>query len=338
MKFKLALVMLMTTLGLSNVAHSQPQPITGAGATFPAPLYQRWATEAQPQTNVQLNYQSIGSGGGINQITARTVDFGATDAPLSEDRLTQSQLLQVPVVMGALVLAYNLPGVAPGALRLTPEVLADLYLGKITRWRDDRITQLNPGVRIPNMPVGIIYRGDGSGTTWIFTNYLSRISAEWQQRSGSGTSVNWPVGQGARGNEGVANMVQRTPGSLGYMEISFARINNLSMAQLQNASGAFVAPTRDTNLAAAVNAAWGDRLVPDLINQPGANTWPIMGATYLLVPVNPPHAARAQAVMTWVQWALTHGDTTAERLYYVPLPDAIKQQVMQRLRDQVRIP
>jgi phosphate transport system substrate-binding protein len=335
MKFKLVMALLAATLG---VAQAQPITITGAGATFPAPLYQRWATEAQTQTGVQLNYQSIGSGGGINQITARTVDFGASDAPLNADRLAQNNLVQVPLVMGALVLAYNLPGVPPGALRLTPEVLVDIYMGRITRWSDVRVTQLNPGLRIPNLPLGVVYRGDGSGTTWIFTQYMSRVSEEWSTRVGAGTSISWPAGQGARGNEGVANMVQRTPGLIGYMEISFARINNLSMAQLRNADGHFVSATMATSRATAANANWGDSLVPDLINQPGTQTWPIMGATYVLLPMNPVHADRARAVNTWLRWALQNGDTTAERLYYVPLPDTIKQQVLRRVQSEVRLP
>lgn len=338
MNFKHVIMMALALCAASTMSHAQPTAITGAGASFPAPLYQRWAQDAQREINVQLNYQSIGSGGGINQITSRTVDFGASDAPLSEDRLLQNNLVQVPVVMGAVVLAYNVPGVPPGALRLSPDVLVDMYLGRITRWNDTRITSINPGLRIPNLPVGVVYRGDGSGTTWIFTNYLSRVNTSWRDQVGAGTSVNWPVGQGARGNEGVSNMVQRTPGLIGYMEISFAQINRLNQAQLQNAHGQFVAPNATTSRAAAANATWGPSLVPDLINQPGETTWPIMGATYVILPVNPTHVDRSRATQNWITWVLQHGDATAERLYYVPLPEQVKQQVVQRLRDQIRTP
>lgn len=338
MNLKHAIMGVLALCAVGQTGHTQPVSITGAGASFPAPLYQRWANNAQQATGVQLNYQSIGSGGGVNQIISRTVDFGASDAPLSDERLAQHNLVQVPVVTGAVVLAYNLPGVPPGALRLTPAVLADMYLGKIARWNHERISVVNPGVRLPNLPISVVYRGDGSGTTWIFTNYLSKISDEWKQLVGSATSVTWPVGQGARGNEGVSNMVQRTPGSIGYMEISFAQINRLSQAQLQNASGAFVSASAASSRAAVANAAWGTSLVPDLINQPGADSWPIMGATYVIVPANPTQADKARGVQNWLSWALEQGDATAERLFYVPLTPPLKQQVLQRLRERVQIP
>lgn len=338
MRFRYVLAMWAVICAWTPIAHSQPTPVTGAGATFPTPLYQRWAQDASRVIHVQLNYQSIGSGGGTNQIMARTVDFGATDAPVSADRLTQNNLIQVPMVMGALVLAYNLPGVPAGSLRLTPEVLVDMYMGRITRWSDVRITQLNPHVRIPNLPLGVVYRGDGSGTTWIFTNYLSRVSEDWNTKSGAGTNISWPAGQGARGNEGVSNMVQRTPGLIGYMEIAFAKLNNLPIAQLQNAHGNFVTADAQSSLATAQNANWGTNLVPDLINQPGAQTWPIMGATYVLIPTNPTNAARARAVNAWVTWALEHGAATAERLHYVSLPPTVRQQVISRIQSEVRLP
>ena len=338
MRFSHAVTWLAVLYFWVNTVAAQTMAITGAGASFPAPLYQRWAQDAQRDTQIQLNYQSIGSGGGINQIMARTVDFGATDAPLSEERLAQNNLIQVPITMGAVVLAYNLPGVQPGALRLTPDVLADIYLGRITRWTDARIVSINSHIRIPNLPLGVVYRGDGSGTTWIFTNYLSRVSDTWKAQTGSGTNVSWPAGQGARGNEGVSNMVQRTPGLIGYMELSFAQVNRLSMAQLQNAHGAFVQSTTETNLATAQNANWGSTLVPDLINQPGQLTWPIMGATYILIPTNPPQAMRSRAVTDWITWALTNGDGAAERLFYVPLPATIKQQVQQQMRERIQLP
>lgn len=218
------------------------QNISGAGATFPAPIYQRWASEAQPQLGFNVNYQSIGSGAGVNQINNRTVDFGASDAPLDATRLATNNLIQIPTVTGSIVLAYNLPGVAPGSLRITPEILADMYLGKITHWNDARIVGINPGIPLRRMSISPLYRADGSGTTWIFTKYLSEVSDQWRSQVGSATSVRWPTGQGARGNEGVSSMVSRSPGSIGYVESSFAVINRLSVAQLQNREGNFVSP------------------------------------------------------------------------------------------------
>ncbi len=315
------------------------QNISGAGATFPAPIYQRWAADAQPQLGFGVNYQSIGSGAGINQITNRTVDFGATDAPLDAARLAAHNLIQIPSVTGSIVLAYNLPGVAPGSLRLTPDILTDIYLGNITHWNDPRLVSINPGVNLRRMAITPLYRGDGSGTTWIYTKYLSEVSATWRDQVGSGTSVRWPTGQGARGNEGVSSMVSRSPGSIGYVESSFAVINRLPVAQLQNRAGNFVQPTAANVIAAALNAEFtpANGFVPNLLNQAGDQTWPIVGATYLLIPTNAANPDRSRRVVEFVNWAFEHGDASAARLHYVPLPATVKHQLLQTLRDRLQI-
>ncbi len=336
MKFKIIAAAIMCGVVSWGAA---AQNISGAGATFPAPIYQRWASDAQPQLGFQINYQSIGSGAGVNQISNRTVDFGATDAPLDAARLAASNLIQIPTVTGSIVLAYNLPGVDPGSLRLTPELLADIYLGKITHWNDARLVAVNPGVPLRRMSISPLYRADGSGTTWIYTKYLSEVSDTWRDQVGSGTSVRWPTGQGARGNEGVSSMVSRSPGSIGYVESSFAVINRLPVAQLQNRAGNFVQPTAANVIAAALNAEFtpANGFVPNLLNQAGDQTWPIVGATYLLIPTNAANPDRSRRVVEFVNWAFEHGDASAARLHYVPLPATVKHQLLQTLRDRLQI-
>lgn len=330
-KLLVACVALITSA--TQVQAQTTATLTGAGATFPAPLYHSWAQDARPQVGFQINYQSVGSGAGINQIMNRTVQFGASDAPLNTDRLTQNNLIQIPMVLGSLVLAYNIPGVPPGQLRLTPEVLTAIYRGEITMWNDVRLTSINPGVNLPRMAIAPVYRADGSGTTWIFTQYLSTVSDVWRTSVGAGTSVRWPTGAGARGNEGVSGTVARQRGAIGYIESSYAVLNNLSVAQLQNRDGHFVRPTTENIQATAAQAEFtaANGFVPQLLNQSGANSWPIVGATYLLIPTNQSDAAVNRRVFDWVQWAFTHGDASAERLHYVPLPDAVKATLLQAL-------
>lgn len=313
--------------------------LTGAGATFPAPLYHQWAQDARPQVGFQINYQSVGSGAGINQIINRTVQFGASDAPLSTERLTQNNLIQIPTVLGSLVLAYNIPGVTTGQLRLTPEVLTQIYQGEIRMWNDPRITSINPGVNLPRLAIAPVYRGDGSGTTWIFTQYLSTVNEGWKNSVGAGTSVRWPAGTGARGNEGVSATVARQRGAIGYIESSYAVLNNLPVAQLQNRDGHFVLPTTENIQATAAQAEFTaeNGFVPQLLNQRGNTSWPIVGATYLLIPTNNNDAAVNQRVFDWVQWAFAHGDTSAERLHYVPLPDSVKATLLAALHGALRL-
>jgi phosphate transport system substrate-binding protein len=325
----------------ARAALAQQATITGAGATFPRPLYERWAQAAREAVGVQLNYQSIGSGGGINQITARTVDFGASDAPLSSEQLAERNLLQFPTVLGSVVLSANLPGVADNALRLTPEVVVDIFLGRITRWNDPRILEANRDLRIPNLPIGPAYRADGSGTTWVFTTYLSRVSADWRAGPGAGTSVRWPAGNGARGNEGVSNIIRNTPGAIGYIENAYAVVNRMTTTQLRNKSGAFVRPEPPAFNAAAAAADWTvPNFAADTIDLPGATVWPITSPTYILLPTNPP-AEKVEAnrnAMRFFDWAFRNGSDIAARLEYIPLPAAAHDLVRAAWRERVRTP
>jgi phosphate transport system substrate-binding protein len=312
-------------------AFAQPATVTGAGATFPRPLYERWSAQARDAGVAQLNYQSIGSGGGINQITARTVDFGASDAPLTQEQLTERKLLQFPTVMGSVVLSANLPGVADQALKLTPEVIADIFLGKITRWRDPKIVELNRDVTIPNMPLSVAYRADGSGTTWVWTTYLSRISEEWKNGPGAGTSVRWPVGNGARGNEGVSNIIRNSPGTIGYIENAYAVVNRMPTTQIRNKSGNFVRAESPAFIATAAAADWNvPNFQADTIDLNGPTVWPITSPTYILLPTDPPadKVAGSQNAMRFFDWAFRNGSEAATRLEYIPLPtsahDAIR--------------
>jgi phosphate transport system substrate-binding protein len=329
-----------TILG-TRPAWAQQATITGAGATFPRPLYERWAQAAREAIGIQLNYQSIGSGGGINQITARTVDFGASDAPLTTEQLTERSLLQFPTVMGSVVLSANLPGVADNALRLTPEVIGDIFLGKITRWNDPRIVELNREIRIPNMPLGVAYRADGSGTTWVWTTYLSRISSEWRERVGAGTAVRWPVGNGARGNEGVSNIIRNTPGAIGYIENAYAVVNRMTTTQIRNKAGNFIRPEPAAFNATAAAADWTvANFAADTIDLNGPTVWPITSPTYILLPTNPP-AEKVEAsrnTMRFFDWAFRNGSQTASSLEYIPLPASAHDLVRAAWRERVRAP
>src|SRR3989304_2875553 len=251
--------------------------INGAGATFPYPLYSKWAYEYAKSTGLKLNYQSIGSGGGIKQVAAKTVDFGASDAPLGEQDLAKSGLTQFPMAIGGVVPVVNVPGIKPGELKLTGDVLADIYLGRITKWNDQRIASLNPGLKLAGDKITVVHRSDGSGTTWIFTNYLDKVSADWKKSVGVGTAVKWPTGVGGKGNEGVANYVSRIDGAIGYVEYAYAKQNKLSHAQMMNKDGAMVSPTEASFKSAAAGADWGS--VPGmgvvLTDQPGKGSWPI---------------------------------------------------------------
>jgi phosphate transport system substrate-binding protein len=322
-------------------ALAQQATITGAGATFPRPVYERWAQAAREAIGVQLNYQSIGSGGGINQITARTVDFGATDAPLTTEQLTERQLLQFPSLMGSVVLSANLPGVADNALRLTPEIVADIFLGRLTRWNDPRILEVNRDIRIPNLPIGPSYRADASGTTFIFTTYLARVSPDWRSGPGAGTSVRWPVGNGARGNEGVSNIIRNTPGAIGYIENAYAVVNRMATTQLRNKSGNFVRPEPPAFNAAAAAADWTvANFAADTIDLNGESVWPMTSATYILLPTNPP-ADKVEAsrnTMRFFDWAFRNGGEIASRLEYIPLPAAAHDLVRAAWRERVRNP
>lgn len=320
---------------------AQVPTITGAGATFPRPVYERWAQAAREAAGIHLNYQSIGSGGGINQITARTVDFGASDAPLTAEQLTERNLLQFPSLMGSVVLSANLPGVADNALRLTPEIVVDIFLGKITRWNDLRIVEANRDIRIPNLPVGPAYRGDASGTTWVYTTYLSRVSTEWRNGPGAGTSVRWPVGNGARGNEGVSNIIRNTPGAIGYIENAYAVVNRMPTTQLRNKSGRFIRPEPPAFNATAAAADWTlPNFAADTIDLAGDNVWPMTSATYILLPTNPTadKVEGSRNTMRFFDWAYRQGGDIASRLEYIPLPATAHDLIRTAWRNRVRTP
>ncbi|KAF0812592.1 Phosphate-binding protein PstS [Andreprevotia sp. IGB-42] len=314
--------------GLFTV-HAMAADITGAGATFPYPLYAKWAEQYKAKTNTGLNYQSIGSGGGIKQIQAKTVDFGATDKPLTAAELDKSGLAQFPTVMGGVVAVANLEAVKGGELKLTPAVLADIFLGKITKWNDAAITKLNPGIKLPEQAITVVHRADGSGTTWIFTNYLSKVSADWKEKVGNDAAVSWPVGVGGKGNEGVAQYVQRIKGAIGYVEYAYAKQNKMDYTQLQNKAGNFVLPDDNTFKAAAANADWkgtpGFAVV--LTDQAGKDAWPITGATFILVYKKQDKPEIGQEVLKYFDWAYKEGDKTATDLDYVALPEAVKAEV-----------
>ncbi len=303
-------------------AHAQD--VTGAGASFPAPVYAKWADAYNKATGVRINYQSVGSGAGIKQIKAKTVDFGATDAPLKDDELQSAGLIQFPMVIGGVVPVVNIAGVAPGKLRLTGQVLGDIYLGKITKWNDAAITSLNPGVSLPDAAIAVVRRADGSGTSFNFTNYLSKVNADWKSRVGEGTAVNWPTGAGGKGNEGVSAFVQRLPNSIGYVEYAYAKQNKMSYTQLQNAAGTFVSPDDTTFKAAAANADWNRSFYQVLTGQPGKDSWPITAATFILMHKVQDKPAAGAASIKFFDWAYGKGDKMADDLDYVPMPDSVK--------------
>ncbi len=308
-----------------RLAGAQGAQITGAGATFPAPVYAKWGEAAKAGAGIQLNYQAIGSGGGQNQIFNRTVDFGASDAPVTADKLAEQQLLQFPSVMGANVAIVNIPGIGDDELKLTGELLADIYLGKITKWNDPRLVAINAGLTLPNLAIAPAYRADGSGTTYIWTSYLSAVSPEWKEKVGAGTSVKWPTGSGARGNDGVAGTVRNVRGAIGYVENAFASQNKLSTTQIRNKAGHYVKPTIPAFQAAAANADWNvPNFAANLIDTHGDTSWPIVSPTFILLPKDPKDDERALNVLKFFDWAYTHGDALAAELEYVPLPASVK--------------
>ncbi|MFZ3323084.1 MAG: phosphate ABC transporter substrate-binding protein PstS [Usitatibacter sp.] len=304
--------------------------ITGAGATFPYPVYAKWAESYKKSTGTGMNYQSIGSGGGIKQITAKTVDFGASDMPLKPEDLEKDGLTQFPTVIGGDVPVINLPGVNPGQMHLTGPVLADIYLGKVKKWNDPEIAKLNAGIKLPATDITVVHRSDGSGTTFIWVNYLSKMSPEWKTKVGEGTSVNWPAGVGGKGNEGVASYVQRIAGSIGYVEYAYALQNKMNDVAVQNRDGDFVRGNADAFKAAAGNADWskapGFYLI--LTDQPGKGAWPISGATFILMHKTQEKPENAKEVLKFFKWAYGNdGDKLAESLDYVPLPDSVVKQI-----------
>jgi phosphate transport system substrate-binding protein len=326
MRFQTKQLGLALALGLAAVtAPAQAADISGAGATFPYPLYAKWADTYKKETGVGLNYQSIGSGGGIKQIIAQTVTFGATDAPLKGDDLDKHGLVQFPMVMGGIVPVVNLGGVAPGELVLDGPTLAKIFLGEIKTWDDPAIKALSPTAKLPATAIAVVHRSDGSGTTFNFTDYLSKISPDWKAKVGSNTAVEWPIGIGAKGNEGVANNVAQTKGSIGYVEYAYAKQNKLTHAKMTNRDGAVVEPTIETFQATAANADWASTPGYGVIlsNQPGADAWPMTAATFILIHKQPRDPVAAREALKFFAWAYDKGDALAEGLDYVPMPDAV---------------
>jgi phosphate transport system substrate-binding protein len=334
----IALVTGIVTATLAGGA--QAANITGAGATFPYPIYAKWAQAYKSNTDIGLNYQSIGSGGGIKQIKAKTVDFGASDMPLDGDELSQAGLAQFPTVMGGVVPVYHLPGIDAGQIKFSGALLADIYLGKITQWNDPAIAKLNPGVELPDRAITVVHRSDGSGTTFIFTNYLSKVSPAWNDEVGNSTAVQWPTGIGGKGNEGVAAFVQKSTGAIGYVEYAYALQNELTYGQLENQAGKFVMPDAEAFQAAAANADWqgapGFGIL--LTDQPGEASWPISGATFILVYKHQDDAETAQQVLKFFDWSYQNGDDMAADLHYVPLPDSVVEQIKATWHEEITGP
>ncbi len=334
----------LRTLWLAGALLSAPAApalaadITGAGATFPYPIYAKWADAYRKVSGVGLNYQSIGSGGGIKQITAKTVSFGASDAPMKAEDLDKNGLVQFPAIMGGVVPVYNLKGVAAGAIKLNGAVLGDIYLGKVKTWNDPAIAKLNAGMNLPNQAISVVHRSDGSGTTFLFSNYLSKVNADWKSTIGEGTAVKWPTGVGGKGNEGVANYVARIDGAIGYVEYAYAKQNKLAHAQMMNREGQVVAPTEETFRAAAAGADWSS--VPGmgviLTDQPGKQSWPITGASFILIHKTQDKPDIAKEVLKFFDWSFENGDKMALDLDYVPMPDPVVKQIKSVWKAQIK--
>ena len=334
--FSSKILWLAIVLGFSANASAQMM-INGAGATFPYPIYSKWFDEyAKVDPSVRFNYQSIGSGGGQKQILAQTVDFGASDGPMSDENLSKApgKILHIPTVAGAVVMTYNLPG--NPALKLDGETIADIFLGKIKKWNDPKIAASNPGAKLPDNEIVVVHRSDGSGTTFIFTDYLSKVSAEWKQKAGNNTSVNWPTGIGGKGNEGVSGQVKQTPGAIGYVELIYALQNKMPYADLKNAAGEFVKPTIESVTAALATAEIPDDFRFSMTNAPGKEAYPIAGATWLLVYQQQKDAAKGKKLVEFLKWAAKDGEKMAKDLQYAPLPDTLQQRVLARI-DEIKM-
>ena len=310
-------------------AQSQSRGATGAGASFPAPLYAKWASDYATATSTKINYQSVGSSAGMKQIETQTVDFGASDEPLKEEELKAKGLVQFPTVIGGVVPVVNIAGITPGDLTLDGPTLANIYLGKITKWNDPAILALNPNAKLPDATIAPVRRADGSGTSFNFTNYLSKVSPEWKEKIGEGKAVNWPVGTGGKGNEGVAQFVARLPNSIGYVEYAYVKQNKMTFVKLKNAAGNAVAPDEASFKAAAAAADWKKSFYQILTNQPAPNAWPITAATYIMMHAKQDKPQQAQAALKFFDWAFANGDKMSSELDYVPLPNEVEDMVRQ---------
>ena len=322
-----------TLLVLAACGVSQAQEMTGAGATFPAPLYSKWADAYNKATGARLNYQSVGSGAGLNQIRAKTVDFGASDMPLKDEQLAKDSLVQFPTVIGGVVPVVNIAGIKPGQIKLTGELLGDIYLGKVTKWNDPALVALNPGVPLPDAAIAVVRRADGSGTSFLFTNYLSKVNAEWKAKVGEGTAVNWPTGAGGKGNEGVAAYVSRLPNAIGYVEYAYVKQNKMTYTLLKNKDGNFATPDDLNFKAAAANADWAKTFYQVLTDQAGKDSWPLTGATFIMMQKTQEKPVNASNTLKFFEWAYDNGDKMAEDLEYVPLPAPVKAMVRSQWAD-----
>lgn len=329
-------LLLASLIGLSFSAFGAE--VTGAGSTFVYPVLSRWADSYKKETGASINYQSIGSGGGIKMISNKTVDFGATDKPLKPEDLEKAGLVQFPIISGAVVPVVNLEGVTPGQLKLTGSVLADIYLGKITKWNDPAITTLNKDIKIPNKMISVVHRSDGSGTTFIWTNYLSKISPEWKTKVGEDSAVQWPTGVGAKGNEGIASNVQQIAGSIGYVEYAYAHQNKMTYAQLKNSAGQFVSPNEESSAAAVAGADWSKAKDYYLIltDAPGKKSWPVAGTTFILMQKNHEKPEQAVAALKFFSWAYKNGTASAKELHYVPIPPTVAKLIEKTWKENIK--
>ncbi len=327
---------LVFSAGLALMPMLHAQDVTGAGASFPAPIYAKWADAYNKATGARINYQSVGSGAGIKQIKAKTVDFGASDMPLKDEELAKDGLIQFPTVIGGVVPVVNIKGIKPGEIRLNGQVLGDIYLGKITKWNDAALTALNLGVALPDAVIAPVRRADGSGTTFIFTNYLSKVNAEWKAKVGEGAAVNWPVGAGGKGNEGVAAFVNRLPNSIGYVEYSYVLQNKMTYTLMRNKDGNFVPPSEAAFKAAAAGADWVKSFYQITTEQPGKDSWPLTNPTYILMYKTQDKPVNAANSLKFFEWAFVNGDKMAGDLDYVALPDQVKNLVRKQWADQLK--
>ena len=315
---------------------AQATDITGAGSTFAAPIYTKWADAYQKSGGGKVNYQGIGSSGGIKQINAKTVDFAGSDAPLKDDELEKDGLFQFPTVVGGVVPVVNIPGIKAGEIVLSGEVLGDIYLGKIKKWNDPAIAALNPKVKLPDTDIAVVRRADGSGTSFIWTNYLSKVNPEWKSKVGEGTTVNWPIGTGGKGNDGVAAFVQRLPGAIGYVEWAYVKQNHMTYTDMKNSSGSVVEPKTETFKAAAAGADWKKSFYQILTNEPGKEAWPVVGATFVLLHTTQEKAPQGTETLKFFDWAFKNGTPAANELDYISLPESVVSEIRTQWKAKVK--
>ncbi|CAD6554561.1 phosphate ABC transporter substrate-binding protein PstS [Paraburkholderia sabiae] len=323
-------------IGALSLSFAHAADITGAGSTFAAPIYTKWAAAYQKTGGGRINYQGIGSSGGIKQVLAKTVDFAGSDAPLKDDELAKDGLFQFPTVVGGVVPVVNLPGMKPGSLVLSGPVLGDIYLGKIKKWNDPAIAALNSGAKLPDTDIAVVRRADGSGTSFIWTHYLAQVNPEWKSKVGEGTTVSWPTGTGGKGNDGVAAFVQRLPGAIGYVEWAYAKQNKMTYTSLKNSAGAVVEPKTETFKAAAAGAEWSKSFYQILTNEPGKDAWPVVGATFVLVHSAQEKPDRGKETLKFFDWAFKNGNQTAQELDYITLPDAVVSEIRTQWKAKVK--